>query len=321
MSYNYSASQVPIPMVPTAPPSVAACTDSTTTAAMYVPLESGEGVPALGWNQNCATTAAAFAFGGGYGVIQGFVLSTVSGLALPIGAGVANCNTAVPYAGGTQVVPDNTTLGFLWLLQNGTTTPTTTITPPSSNCVYIGNFTTSGGNVTAVDYSGVCYCIGGNLIRTTNDRSAPADTPSAGTYFHTITQAGHYVFNGSNYFNLNPVSTSYTISATLSGNYTAIPQDNGCTFFVDPSGSTYKFILPNPADVPYNWSISINNSGSSGSIQVYDYTGTTTLYCTLTTTNTTIAPFTTKLSGAVAFPAGPWTPGKPTPSPAPGPTP
>ena len=323
MSYNYLASQCPIPLIPTAPPSQAACTDSTTTAGALQNLIQATGLAfdPTNYNQFLAACAAGFAYPGFGGVMSGLTLSTATGLALPVAAGVANIGGPVPYGGGTVVVPDSTTLGFIWLLQNGTLTCTTSITHPSSNCAYIGNFTTSGGNVAAVDYTSVCYCTGGGLIRYTNDRSAPSDSPNSNTLFYTITQAGQYHWNGANYFNLNQISTAYVIKQVLTGNFTALSLDNGMTFLLDPSGSTYKFILPNPSTLPINWAISISNIGSSGSIQVYDYTGTTTLYCTLSTTNTTIAPFTTWISGAVSFPAGSWTPGKPTPSPSPSPGP
>lgn len=317
-TYNYSAALVPVPMVPTAPPSVSGCTDSTTTAANLYPFGTGIGIDALQVNQNWASIAAVFAYGGGYGVCNGLVLSTGSGLALAVSTGTANCMGAVPYPGGTVVVPDSTSIGFVWLLQNGTLTPTVTTTPPSSNCVYIGNFTTSGGNVTAVDYSGVCYCTGGGLIRTVGDRSAPVDTPNVGTIFLTNTLSGIYHFNGAGYTLLPGISTPPVFAAALTGGLQLIPQDNRLTLLLSASGGNQNVLLPDPSSLPTGWAVNIFNVGSANSLILQDHTGTNITGGTISTTNRSLQVTTyTNSSNAVVFPSGTYAPG---PVPQPGPS-
>lgn len=322
MSYLYNAIQCPIVPAPTAPPSQSGCSDTTTTAGTYNPQASGSAFNPRYYNQMVAQTAAFGVFGGFGTVMSGLVLSTGSGLNLAVSAGTANIMGQVEYSGGVVTVPDSTALGFVWLLQNGTLTATTSTTPPSANSAYIGNFTTSGGNVTIVDYTSVPYSIGNNVYRWTNDRSAPTDTPNSGTFYHTITAAGHYIFNGVNYYAAAPTTQAYEYIATLTVPFQVIVQDAGLTLNLTASGGDQTVNLPNPSGLPTAWVINLNNVGSSHSLVVKDYTGVTT-YATLTQTNNFLSiPTYTNSSGTVIFPPGPYNPGPiPTPGPVPAPVP
>jgi len=315
----YTASQVPLIQAVPAPPSISACTDTTTTAGTTTAIGSGPFPNEISQklNQFMANTASAFAYSGGFCVCNGLTLSTVASLALPVAAGNASILGTVQYAGGAVTVPDNTSLVFIWLYQNGTLNATTTTTPPTTNCVYIGNCTTSSGWVTAVDYTGVPYGVNGGIIRFTNDRSAPADTPNAGTMYHTVTQAGTYHWNGTNYNALTGTSQgSLQWSATLTGTLQLLPQDSGTTAYLIASGGNQTVLLPNPLNVGAGWSITLVNNGGSNNLILKDYSNTTTC-ATLTTTNVTITPYTYKnSSGNVVFPGGtPWSAGAfPSPS-------
>jgi len=318
MSFNYSSSQMPIPVVPTAPPLQSSCTDTTTTAATFNPITTGSDPFAENINKSYAQMAAAFGYGAGsYAVMDGMTLSVPgSGLNLPVAAGHYTCMGVLEYGGGTVLCPDNTALVFVWGLQDNSLTTTITIAPPAPNCVYIGNCTTSAGNIVAVDYSAVCYCQGGMIQRTVNDRSAPVDTPSAGTAFLTQTQSGTFHWNGLAYNSLTPTSAgALNIKQTLTGDFTTISQDNFHNVCLDPNGSNRVIYLPNPASVGNAWRISYTHIGSANTLVVKDYTGVTT-YGTLTTTNRSLAVFTyTNSSGVVAFPAAPYVPGPiPTPT-------
>ena len=321
MSFNYLASQVPVPVVPTSPPLQSSCTDTTTTAATFTPITTGSDPFAENINKGYAQMAAAFGYGAGsYAVMDGMTLTVPgSGLDLPVAAGHYTCMGVLEYAGGTVSCADNTALVFVWGLQDGSLTTTVTTTVPAPNCVYIGNCTTSAGNITAVDYTGVCYCQGGIIIRTTADRSAPADTPTAGTAFLTKTGAGTYHFNGSEYSLLQGISKTAIYAATLTGDLTLIPQDNKVTFNLVASGGNRTVFLPDPSTLPSGWLCPINNVGASNSIIVKDFTGVTT-YSTNTTTNRSVGAYTYTLSGSVIFPAGAWGPGSfPVPGPVVGP--
>ena len=103
---------------------------------------------------------------------------------------------------GTLVLPNNTALVRIWLKQDGSLESRTDATPPAAPAVYIGTATTSGGAITAVDQSGVCYAKGGMTIRDTADAGPPSDAPSSHTIFLTRTLAGTYLWDGSKYTRL-----------------------------------------------------------------------------------------------------------------------
>jgi hypothetical protein len=319
MTTQYLASQVPIVQIPTTTPLISGCTNSSTTAAGSGITAIGSGANpneiALKLNQFMASAAGSFSFGGGFGVMDGLALSTVASLSLPVASGHANIAGVVEFPGGTVTVPDNTTLGFIWLLQSNSLVATATVTPPTSNCLYIGNFTSLSGSVTVVDNTGVCYLQNGFLTRTTSDRSAPSDTPNSNTYYLTNTQAGLYHFNGIGYNAFSPVTGgTLNVPLTISGTLQLIPQDNKCTFYINGGSSNKTILLPNPTSLPAGWTCTLVNSGSTNNLILKDYSISTT-YCTLTTTNLTITVYTYQGSGGVTFPSGTWTPGA-FPSPA-----
>ena len=102
------------------------------------------------------------------------------GLTLTIRAGHANVGGLVEVAATSLLaVPDATARVWVWLQQNGTLSYTTTTAPPSSPSCLIGSCVTSGGNITAVDNSGVLYLQAGVLWRNTADAGAPTDSPPA----------------------------------------------------------------------------------------------------------------------------------------------
>jgi len=318
MSYVYTSAQLPLIQAVPAPPSISACTNTTTTNGTTTAIGSGPfpNEIAQSLNQFMANTAGAFGYSGGFCVCNGLQLSTGASLNLAVGAGNASILGLVQYGGGTVVVPDNTSLVFIWLEQSGVLASTATTTPPTTNCVYIGNCTTLSGAVTAVDYSGVPYGWNGGIVRFTNDRSAPADSPNAGTIYHTVTQAGTYHFNGSVYNALSGVTNgSLQWSATITTTLQLTLQDSGTTAYIIPSGGNQTVLLPNPATLPAGWSITLIHNGTSNSLILKDYSNTTTL-ATLTTTNVSLMTYTYKnTSGNTVFPGGSWTAG---PFPTPG---
>jgi hypothetical protein len=200
MSFNYPAVSMPVPTVLGTPPIVANCTSTATTAptppSNTFATNDRSTVP-KDLNETLAQLAAAFGYAGnGIGVVNGLVLSAASGLSLPVTAGHASNMGYLEYAGGTITVPDNTPLVFVWLLQNQTLAITTTTTPPATNACLLGNCTTLSGNITAVDFSAVCYIVGGFLIRHTADTGIPGDSPNAATAFLTLCPAGVYLWDG-----------------------------------------------------------------------------------------------------------------------------
>lgn len=252
----------------------------------------------------------------------------VTGLNIGVIPGVGIAVSTVEFAGGYNTLPDNTSIVYIWLkgsqwsqgnLSSGTLDHTTTAVPPGGYpiSILLGTCNTLAGVISLIDYAGVIPSITG--VRRTADRSAPADTPTADTAFLTKTQSGTFHWNGSAYNSLTPTSAgALNIKQTLTGDYTTLPQDNFHNVCLDPGGSNRVIYLPNPASVGNAWRISYTHIGSANTLVVKDYTGVTT-YCTMTTTNRSLAVFTfTNSSGVVAFPAaGGWAPG-PVPSPTAG---
>lgn len=125
-----------------------------------------------------------------------------SGLLLPVLKGKANCGGEVELAADASfAVPDNTSRVWIWLLQTGTLTYTVTTAAPTGGipAVLLGSCVTSGGNITAVDTSGVMYLRGDRLERYSNDPGVPVDSPPAGVRFTQVTAFGEFRWNGSAY--------------------------------------------------------------------------------------------------------------------------
>lgn len=254
--------------------------------------------------------------------------SVVTGLQVGILPGTGYAYGQLDFAGSVEVCGYSTaSYVYVWLQQSpwnpstanaGTIQMTNSTTPPAgAPSLLLGTFPTSAGVIGQIDYSGVCYLSPGMAIRYTADRSAPTDSPSAATVFHTIVQGGngpHFVWNGSDYFNLNPTSTAQSFNLTLTGTLQLLPQDNGFKANLVASGGNQTVLLPDPATLADGWTILLYNVGGSNSIVLKDHTGVTTL-ATLTTTNKTLGVTAYYNGTSVVFPGGSWTPGPvPTPS-------
>ena len=123
-----------------------------------------------------------------------------SGLLLIVKAGQANIGGIVEVATDqTIAVPDGTARIWIWLQQNKTISYTVTTAPPALFSCLLGSCTTAGGNITAVDNSGVLYLRGGSLVRYTADPGVPTDTPPALVKFRTVTTFASFDWEGTAY--------------------------------------------------------------------------------------------------------------------------
>ncbi len=172
-----------------------------TEAPVSTGFSQGDSAGVLGkLNRLLAELAYAQVGGGnGFGIMDGLALSVSSGLTLAIASGHASIFGTVEYAGGTTVLPNNTSRCWIWLLQNGTITVLTSTTTPGSAAVLLGSCITSAGVISDLDTSGVPYIRGGNVWRETADADAPSDTPSTSHFFITKTAGGIYTWDGSVY--------------------------------------------------------------------------------------------------------------------------
>jgi hypothetical protein len=212
---------VPIPIGPTAAASRSDCSNSTTTAPIIAEVAAADagGFPTR-VNQMIAETANAFAFGGTtYGIAEGLELTDGGGLALNVDPGSGACFGSIQYPGGTKALADNAT-NYVWLLQGSTIAAPTIVTPPSTDCVYLGAVTTLAGVITAIDTSGVCYVSGGLAVRQTADLGMPGDTPAANTRFVTRTLYGDWLWDGSGYALLPQGPTRVAINLAADENLT-----------------------------------------------------------------------------------------------------
>lgn len=167
--------------------------------------------------------------GGAYAVLDNpvdkIVLSVPgSGLLLNISAGTAIIDgpVQVPVA-RTLAIPDNhpgpTDRAWIWLTQAGTVLYELSLTPPAGPCCLLGSCTTSGGNITAVDTSGVYYLKSGVLWRETADTGWPGDSPPASLVFEAKTAGGLWRWDGVSYHpNGGPV-----VDTVPSGGVRSIP--------------------------------------------------------------------------------------------------
>lgn len=171
------------------------------------------------FDSNALSTDLTGAYGGtnGYAIARGLTLSApASGLLLNVAAGHAMIGGVVEVPAATTVMcTDNLNLNWIWLLQNGTLTATTTLTAPSTESCLIGNCTTVGGNIVNVDTSGVLFLKGGNLWRQTADAGAPIDAPPTTIQFTAVTLGGTYWWDGAFYQRLGPQSTAVSDALTV----------------------------------------------------------------------------------------------------------
>lgn len=160
------------------------------------------------FDANALGTDLASAYGGGgFAVARGLTLSIGSGLNITVAKGHAAIAGVVELNADTTLgIPDNTPNAWIWILQNGTVTYTTS-TAPSAACCLLGCATTSGGIVVNVDTSGVLYLKGGTLWRQTADTSAPTDTPPSSITFTAVTLGGTYWWDGASYKQLGQATS------------------------------------------------------------------------------------------------------------------
>ena len=167
---------------------------------------------------------------GAWAVGEGLALSPGAGLLVSVSAGRALIDGVVELAVGQPVaVPDNAAVVWVWLLRGGpgaspSLLASRTLALPASPCVLLGNVTTSGGAVTAVDGSGVLRLVGGRAQRRTADLGVPRDAPPADAAFDALTPAGHFFWDGAAYaggaaFETLLTGAAHNVNLTPGANY------------------------------------------------------------------------------------------------------
>ena len=213
------------------------------------------------FNRLSTGAAATSSFGGQayYGVLNGLTLSVGSGLALAVAAGQAFAGALVEFAGGTVSVPNSTSNVWIWLSQGGALSYTTSTTPPSGAPTLIGNCTTSGGNVIAVDYSGVVYVSSPIPVRNTGDFTAPGDTPALAGLL-TRTAGGLWLFDGTAHRRIQGESRLQLALAAASTTLTAAQAGSTFLDFSGTPGAAATVVLPLAAGRQYT----VRNGVSGG---------------------------------------------------------
>ncbi len=175
------------------------------------------------------------------GIIHGLVISVPgSGLLLPISAGSALVNGWRGRNAATTVsVTDNTT-NYIWYKQDDTFESRVATTPPSTQGTMIGVAIASGGNITSVDFSGVCYIESGDVIRFTADLSDPKDSPPSTWLGYTQTLGGLYLWDGTAY---RKIGDDLIVTAKTA-NYTIVVADRSKLFTNEGAGGQVDFSLP-----------------------------------------------------------------------------
>lgn len=214
--YALKASECPALVLPTvidptdATPSLLSALAAGDTTALLTKVNTG-----------FAQTEFVGQSGGGlFAVRSGLELSDGGSLTLAVSAGKALITAGVVYDGGTLALTGGV-YNWVWLLQNGTLTKTTQAgaTPvpasPSSTCVFLGRVLTTGGAISAIDYSGRPSLLGGLPWRRTGDFGAPDDTPSAAVRFFSRSMSGVYFWDGIGWTALSGATTQ-VINASVS---------------------------------------------------------------------------------------------------------
>lgn len=303
MPIELTAAEVPIPTGPVAGVALGDCTDTTTTAPASTAFETGEkGTVAEKLNQALAALANAAAYGGnGFGVIDGFALTAGTGLTLNIAEGRAQILGIVEYAGGTKTLPDDATLAYVWILQNGTIEAVADdITPPENTAVYLGAISTAAGDIVSDhDTSGVCYLGSGLLYRETADRGAPDDAPAATARYLTKTLAGLYLWTGDAYKPQGIPVNQETITATKT-----LTDLDAQRQILTPSGATRKVLMPAVAaiDAP---AFEVHNGATSGAfaLTIRDSADAFTIATLANGERVTVPPRYGASSGSGTYPA------------------
>jgi hypothetical protein len=158
-------------------------------------------------NGNLAAQYLEVFFGSLPCILSGLALSaTGTGLTLTVASGRANIGGYLEFPGGTLTLSDNQSNVWIYAQDNGTFHSVNgSASPPTGNLLLIGQATTSGGNITVLNYSGVVKMIGGVAWRTTADTAAPLDSPSAAWGVYTRTAYALYYWD----------TTAHTLVSTL----------------------------------------------------------------------------------------------------------
>lgn len=241
---NRLATQVPLPIVN-------AYIDSedyeVTTAIPALVSElgtfaNGDDTWGAAYNRSQAIIESVMRCGAGLkGVVTGLEISAGSGLTLNIAAGKALSNGLLELFTATTLAMSDNTVNYIWFKEDQTFEKITAgISPPTPSGVFIGTVTTSGGAITAVDDSGICYVRANSIYRKTADPYKPGDTPPSNWLGYTKTLGGLWFWNGSDYLRLDdvPVLTAKT------GNYTVSVNDKGRIFTNSGASGTIDFTLP-----------------------------------------------------------------------------
>lgn len=130
------------------------------------------------------------------GVVSGLTLSAGVGLNIAVADGVGLCGGVLEGKTLPALTLPSSTSAWVWLKTDGTLTYTTGTTALATPGLMLGRVTTDASAVTAIDYSGVLYILGGMMWRTTGDAGAPGDSPAATTRLWTKTAGGTYLWNG-----------------------------------------------------------------------------------------------------------------------------
>lgn len=158
---------------------------------------------------------------GSIGVNDGTDLALVApgtGLTLTVKKGAATIGGIVQLNADSTLAVTNGVRSWIWLQQHGGLLATTgSLTPPTTLSCLLGSVVTSGGNITAVDTSGVLYLSGGYLIRYSGDAGVPTDTPPSNVRFLHQTPFGLFYWDGSLYRQVDVPSVTSDPTSTQEG--------------------------------------------------------------------------------------------------------
>ena len=200
-SYNVTGT-----LCPTLPYASTLITVSDATPTTLENVVGGETLSFIGiHNRNAARVDALGQFGAGaYAVVQGTgELTDGGGLSLAVSACAVTLDGAVTASAGTLALTGSA-YNWVYLLQNGTLTKTTSVTTtppanPAAKCVFLGRVQCGASTITDIDYSGRLEWRGGMLYRRLGDAGAPSDTPVSRYQIVTRTGGGVYLWTGDQY--------------------------------------------------------------------------------------------------------------------------
>ena len=203
MAINRLSTQVPLPLAASSSPSIWAV-DSTTlasTAPNSTGIIAGTKTIATAWNKNAAKIDLSVMYGGGvYSILNGLALTAGSGLTLNIALGQGSIRGTVELRANTTATMTDASTNYVYLTENGSiAVQVNTLTPPSNNALFLGTVTTAAGVISTIDTSGVCYRVGGIVLRETIDPGKPGDSPTSNTRFFTKTAGGLFLWDGVKY--------------------------------------------------------------------------------------------------------------------------